>query len=156
MSGPRRRYGVLTERWGWQPLCWEQNGLPTWRYGRAPGGLVTRRQMRELGLAPGGAEPVAQVVFGHKGREVRAELWERGELVAKRVPTPAQRAALGRALAARCWCPACARHVGYCVPTSLGVCVACAFPDLTTDPDPDVAAEPPPSVGEEVAGDAAA
>lgn len=159
MSGPRRCYGVLTERWGWQPLASEQNGLPTWRYGRAPAGLVTRRQMRELGLAPGGADPVGQLMFRHKGREVRALLWDRGELTAKRVPTPAQRAALGKALKARCWCPACQRHVGYCVPTSLGMCVDCAFPDLVTTPAPGAtAASPAPasSTAEEVAPDAAA
>ena len=60
--------GVVTHRWGWQPTAWLQNGLPTWAWRGAPSGLVTRRQMRELGLAPGGAQPVAQVVCrrGHR------------------------------------------------------------------------------------------
>ena len=136
MSGPRRRYGVMTARWGWQPFAWEQNGLVTWGWRKAPRGLLTRRQMRAEGLAPGGADPVGQLVFSHMRREVWALLWERGALVPKRMPTPAQLVALGRALAARQWCPRCARQVGYCIPTSLGVCVACAYPDLNPEPVP--------------------
>lgn len=133
MSRPRRRYGVMTARWGWQPLAWEQNGLPTWRWEKAPCGLLTRRQMRAAGLAPAGAEPVAQVVF-HRGRhEVRALLWDRPDLVAKRVASPAQLVAVGKALAARRWCPSCQQDVGYCISTTLGQCVTCAFPDLTEE-----------------------
>lgn len=134
MSGPRRRRGLDTGRWGFQPLAWEQNGLPTWRYGHAPAGLLTRRQMRAADLAPGGAEPVAQVVWRHRRHEVRALLWDRDELVTKRIPTPAQLVAVGLALAARRWCPACARDVGYCLQTSVGVCVDCAFPELAGEP----------------------
>jgi hypothetical protein len=99
VSRPRRRYGVMTARWGWQPLAWEQNGLPSWRWRNAPAGLLTRRQMRAAGLAPGGAGPVGQVVFTHRRSrrvELRSLLWDRTELVAKRVPTPAQLAALDR------------------------------------------------------------
>ena len=135
MSRPRRRYGLMTARWGWQPLAWEQNGLPSWSWRKAPRGLLTRRQMRAEGLAPGGAWPVGQLVFQHKRREVRALLYDRSELVSKRVPSAAQLAALGRALAARRRCPACGRDVGYCVPTSLGRCVDCAYPD-PTHPEP--------------------
>ncbi len=131
MSGPRRRYGLMTERWGWQPLAWEQNGLTSWSWRKAPRGLLTRRQMRTEGLAPGGAWPVGQLVFHHRRREVRALLYDRDELVPKRVPSVAQLAALERALAARRRCPACGRDVGYCIPTSLGCCVDCAYPDLT-------------------------
>jgi hypothetical protein len=29
VSGVRRTYGVYTERWGWQPHAWCENGLPT-------------------------------------------------------------------------------------------------------------------------------
>ena len=133
MSGPRRHYGLMTQRWGWQPLAWEQNGLPSWSWRKAPRGLLTRRQMRAEGLAPGGAWPVGQLVFHHRRREVRALLYDRGELVPKRVPSAAQLAALGRALAARRRCPDCGRDVGYCIPTSLGCCVDCAYPDLATD-----------------------
>ena len=130
MSGPRRRYGLMTQRWGWQPLAWEQNGLTSWSRRKAPRGLLTRRQMRTENLAPGGAWPVGQLVFRHRRREIRALLYDRADLVAKRVPSAAQLAALERALAARRRCPACGRDVGYCIPTSLGCCVDCAYPDL--------------------------
>ena len=131
MSGPRRHYGLMTQRWGWQPLAWEQNGLPSWSWHKAPRGLLTRRQMRTEGLAPGGAWPVGQLVFHHRRREVRALLYDRSELVPKRAPSAARLTALERALAARRRCPDCWRDVGYCIPTSLGRCVDCAYPDLT-------------------------
>jgi hypothetical protein len=130
MSGPRRQYGVMTDRWGWQPTAWQQNGLTSWSWRKVPAGLVTRRQMRAEGLAPGTAWPVGQLVFRRKRREVRALLYDRDDLVPKRVPSVAQLAALDRALAARRWCPTCEADVGYCIPTSLGCCVDCAFPDL--------------------------
>ena len=133
MSGPQRRYGLMTHRWGWQPLAWEQNGLPSWSWHKAPRGLLTRRQMRAEGLAPGGAWPVGQLVFRHRRREVRALLYDRSDLVPKRVPSAAQLTALDRALAARRCCPDCGRDVGYCIPTSLGRCVDCAYPHLTGD-----------------------
>ncbi|MEU7383770.1 hypothetical protein AB0A91_28020 [Streptomyces sp. NPDC042207] len=43
--------------------------------------------------------------------------------------TPARRAALAKANAARRICPACRRDAGYVIPGSLGTCVPCAFPD---------------------------
>jgi len=93
--------------------------------------------MRTEGLAPASAWPVGQLVFSHRRREVRALLYDRAELVAKRVPSAAELAALDRALAARRRCPACGWDVGYCIPTSLGCCVDCAYPDLTTTEPPD-------------------
>jgi hypothetical protein len=120
------RAGVMTERWGWQPTAWMQDGLPTWRWRTAPGGLLTRRQMREHGLAPGGAEPVGQIVC-RRGRRYGL-LYDPADLVAKRVATPAQLRAVARALAARRRCPSCRRDVGYCVPTSLGECIDCHYP----------------------------
>ena len=76
---------------------------------------------------------MGQLVFRHRRREVRALLYNRRELVAKRVPSAAQLAALERALAARRRCPDCGRDVGYCIPTSLGRCVDCFYPDLVAD-----------------------
>lgn len=43
--------------------------------------------------------------------------------------TPAKWAALGKANAARRTCPKCCTDAGYVIPTSLGVCVPCAFPN---------------------------
>jgi hypothetical protein len=116
----------MTERWGWQPAAWIEAGLPTWAWRCAPKGLLTRRQMREAGLARGGAEPVAQIVC-RRGRR-RGYLYDPADLTRKRVPSPAQLAAVAKALAARRWCPSCRTDVGYCVPTSLGRCVDCAYP----------------------------
>ncbi|MGQ0480005.1 MAG: RRQRL motif-containing zinc-binding protein [Pseudonocardia sp.] len=115
--------GVMTERWGWQPTAWIESGVPTWRWRAAPGGLVTRRQMRAAGLAPGGAAPVARVVC-RRGRRW-AWLYDAEQLVPKRVPSAAQLDAVAAALAVRRRCPSCGRDVGYCVPTSLGECVGC-------------------------------
>ena len=126
MSGVRRTYGVYTERWGWQPHAWCENGLPTFAWRTAPGGLLTRRQMREAGFAPGSAYPVGQIVC-RRGR-VRALLYAPDDLASKRVPSSAQLAAVGKALAARRWCPDCRTDVGYCIPTSLGRCIDCEFP----------------------------
>ena len=55
--------------------------------------------MRTAGLAPGGAEPVGQIVYRRGRREVRALLWDRSDLVAKRVASAAQLEALGKAMA---------------------------------------------------------
>jgi hypothetical protein len=120
-----RTYGVMTARWGWQPFAWWEDGLPTWSWRGAPGGLVTRRQMRARGLAPGGAAPVARVVCRRGARW--AYLYDPTELVAKRVATAAQWVAVATAIAARRWCPSGGHYVDYCVPTSLGECVACHY-----------------------------
>jgi hypothetical protein len=124
-SAVGRTYGVMTARWGWQPFAWWEDGLPTWSWRGAPGGLVTRRQMRARGLAPGGAAPVARVVCRRGARW--AYLYDPAELVAKREATAAQWVAVATAIAARRWCPSGGHYVDYCVPTSLGECVACHY-----------------------------
>ena len=82
MSRPRRRHGLMTDRWGWQAGAWVQNSLPTWLPRQAPAGLLTRPQIREAGLVVGGVEPVAQLVFTTRRREVREPLWDRADLTA--------------------------------------------------------------------------
>ena len=136
MSGVRPIYGIYTERWGWQPAGWVEAGLPTWAWRCAPRGLVTRRQMRERGLAPGGAEPVAQIVC-RRGKR-RAYLYDPEQCRPKRVASSAQLLAVGKAIAARRWCPSCRRDVGYCVPTSLGECIDCHYPSTGRDAGDDV------------------
>lgn len=131
MTAAKRIYGIYTDRWGYQPAAWSENGLPTWAWRCAPKGLVTRRQMRAAGLAPGGAYPVAQIVC-RRGR-IRALLFHPDDLSPKRTASAAQLAAVGKALAARRWCPDCRADVGYCVPTSLGRCIDCEYPTERTD-----------------------
>jgi hypothetical protein len=113
-------------RWGWQPYAWIAHGLPTFGWREAPAGLVTRRQMRAAGLAPGGAQPVARIEC-RRGRRW-ANLYDPAELAPKRAATAAQLVAVGAALAARRRCPACGRDAGYTIPTSLGMCLTCHDP----------------------------
>ncbi|NIJ11047.1 hypothetical protein FHU38_001941 [Saccharomonospora amisosensis] len=105
-----------------------QDGLPVFGWGEAPSTLLTRSQLREAGLRPAGQDPVALLVFRHHrpyARETVAELFSTVRAALKRIPTPAQQAALGRALAARRVCRECGRDVGYCVPTSTRQCWDC-------------------------------
>jgi hypothetical protein len=48
----------------------ERYQLPTFPWKWAPSGLLTRRQLRAQGLAPGGQDPVAQVLWRHH-RQIR-------------------------------------------------------------------------------------
>lgn len=103
--------------------------LPVYRWRLAPDGLATRRQLRALGLRPGGQEVIA---------ELRRPRRRRGPLVAYlyridrarpvRPMTPEKWAALDRANAARRVCPTCRRDAGYVIPPSLGTCAPCAYP----------------------------
>ena len=62
-------------------------------------------------------------------------LYAPDDLASKRVPSSAQLSAVGKALAARRWCPDCRTDVGYCIPTLLGRCIDCEFPpDRHHDP----------------------
>ncbi|MBF6138277.1 hypothetical protein IU501_35480 [Nocardia otitidiscaviarum] len=67
-----------------------------WRL--APAHLKTRRQLRAAGLRPGGQEPVARMVGRRFGREVVAYLYDATTAVPKRAATPAQLAAIAKAI----------------------------------------------------------
>ncbi|MGW4110192.1 RRQRL motif-containing zinc-binding protein [Actinosynnema sp. NPDC004786] len=76
------------------------DGLPLLTWGRAPRArLATRRQLRSLGLRPGGADPVAVLYVRHRasGRRNFADLYliERAKPV--RPMTLARQAALDKA-----------------------------------------------------------
>ncbi|MGC2997147.1 RRQRL motif-containing zinc-binding protein [Streptomyces sp. G35A] len=75
-------------------------------------GLATRRQLRAMGLSPGGHEPVGRLVL-RSGRW--AWLYRVDLAVPKRTPTLAQERALDRAMAARSTCPKCRRRYHYCL-----------------------------------------
>ncbi|MBT2383097.1 RRQRL motif-containing zinc-binding protein [Streptomyces sp. ISL-11] len=107
------------------------HGIPTFPWRLAPDGLATRRQLRARGLRPGGQAVTAQVMRRNcrRGGVQVAYLYLVAGAKPVRPMTPAKCAALDRAMTARRTCPACQRDAGYCIPTSLGMCVTCAYPE---------------------------
>ncbi|MDN3024843.1 RRQRL motif-containing zinc-binding protein [Streptomyces sp. S.PB5] len=114
--------------------CFDPNGarhgIPTFPWRCAPEGYATRRQLRARGLRPGG-QPVAAQVLRPRYRRgpLVAYLYRLDQAKPVRPMTPAKRAALAKANAARRTCPQCRTDAGYVIPVSLGVCVPCAYPD---------------------------
>ncbi|MCX5159980.1 hypothetical protein OOK39_11920 [Streptomyces sp. NBC_00264] len=105
--------------------------LPVFRWRLAPDGYATRRQLRALGLRPGGQDVAAQLERPRRRREpLVAYLYRIDHAKPVRPMTPARRAALAKAMAARRTCPDCRRDVGYCIPRSLGMCVPCSDTSL--------------------------
>ncbi|MFD6248323.1 RRQRL motif-containing zinc-binding protein [Streptomyces roseolus] len=106
------------------------SALPVYRWRLAPEGLATRRQLRALGLRPGGAPVVAQLERPRRRRgPLVAYLYRVDTAVPVRPMTPAKRAALAKANAARQMCPECGQDAGYRIPPTLGMCGPCAYPD---------------------------
>ncbi|MER7879769.1 RRQRL motif-containing zinc-binding protein [Streptomyces solisilvae] len=106
-------------------------GIPTFPWRLAPDGLATRRQLRARGLRPGGQPVQAQIMRANRragGTQV-AFLYRLDQAKPVRPMTAAKSAALAAAMLARRTCPACRTDAGYCIPTSLGLCVSCAYPD---------------------------
>ncbi|WP_406862516.1 RRQRL motif-containing zinc-binding protein [Streptomyces sp. HUAS MG47] len=109
-----------------------QFGIPTypWRY--APDGYATRRQLRARGLRPGGQPVAAQVMRRSRGRKsgVQVGYLYRVDLAKPVRPMTSRKwGALALAMLARRTCPQCRITYGYCIPTSLGMCVLCAHSD---------------------------
>ncbi|MEU8993443.1 RRQRL motif-containing zinc-binding protein [Streptomyces caniferus] len=108
----------------------EPCGLPTYPWRLAPDGLATRRQLRALGLRPGGQPVVAQIERPRRRREpLVAYLYRIDAARPVRPMTPGKQAALDKAMNARRTCPKCRTDAGYCIPRALGMCVPCAYPD---------------------------
>ncbi|GAA4910207.1 RRQRL motif-containing zinc-binding protein [Streptomyces coeruleoprunus] len=106
--------------------------IPVYRWRLAPDGLATRRQLRAMGLRPGGQDVAAELQRPRRRRgPLVAFLYRIDRAKPVRPMTPARAAALAVAMRARRTCAGCRRDVGYCIPTSLGVCATCAFPDHT-------------------------
>lgn len=100
----------------------------SWRL--APDGLATRRQLRALGLRPGGQDVVAQVEQPRRRRgPLVAYLYRIDAALPVRPMTDRRAAALIKANAARHWCPACRSDAGYVIRASLGMCTPCAYPE---------------------------
>jgi hypothetical protein len=103
--------------------------LPTYRWRLAPEGLATVRQLRARGLRPGGQDVAAQVERPRRRGPLVAHLYAIDKAKPVRPMTPAKWAALAKANTARRTCPECRLDAGYVIPTSLGMCVACAYPE---------------------------
>ncbi|WP_406387048.1 RRQRL motif-containing zinc-binding protein [Streptomyces sp. NBC_00211] len=106
------------------------HGIPVYSWRLAPDGLATRRQLRAAGLRPGGQDVVAQLERPRYRREPLTAYLYRVDLAKPVRPmTPGKAAALARANTARRICPECRTDAGYVIPTSLGMCVPCAYPE---------------------------
>lgn len=104
--------------------------LPVYRWRLAPDGFATRRQLRALGLRPGGQDVAAQLERPRRRRGPLVAYLYRLDLAKPVRPmTPGRWAALERANTARRICPQCRRDAGYVIPPTLGTCTTCAFPD---------------------------
>ena len=115
----------------WDPSGERHGGVPTYWWRSAPEGLATRRQLRADGLRPNG-QPVAGQILWIRYGELRVAYLYRVDLAApKRTATPAQLAALDKAMTARRTCPSCDQVREYCIPLSLGECVDCHYPEET-------------------------
>ncbi|MFJ4963001.1 RRQRL motif-containing zinc-binding protein [Streptomyces sp. NPDC088729] len=102
------------------------SGLPCYRWRLAPDGLATRRQLRAMGLRPGGQDVAAQLERPRRRRApLVAYLYRVDQAKPVRPMTPARADALAAAMRARHTCPNCLVDVGYCIPRSLGMCVPC-------------------------------
>ncbi|WP_411113370.1 RRQRL motif-containing zinc-binding protein [Streptomyces sp. 029-5] len=113
-----------------------QYGIPTFPWKLAPDGYATRRQLRADGLRPGGQDAIQIMWYSNRRRPSGAPpvlrfayLYRRELAKPVRPMTPAKWAALAKANAARRVCPECRTDAGYCIPTSLGMCVTCAYPE---------------------------
>ncbi|MFF8284106.1 RRQRL motif-containing zinc-binding protein [Streptomyces albus] len=106
-------------------------GVPTYPWRLAPEGMATRRQLRARGLRPGGQPVQAQVMRRSRGRKsgvAVAFLYRIDEAKPVRRMTSRKWGALALAMLARRTCPVCRQDTGYVIPTSLGMCIPCAYP----------------------------
>ncbi len=116
--------------------------LPVFRWRQAGPGLATRRQLREMGLRPGGQEPVARIEC--RGGKRFAWLYRIDLAKPKFAMTLAKEAALDKAMAARQTCPGpCGRRYFHCLPLrTLGSCLEC-FDGTPADPGSYIASPAP-------------
>jgi hypothetical protein len=104
--------------------------IPRCMWRCAPKGYATRRQLRALGLRPGGQDVQMEMVRPRYRRgPLVAHLYRVDLAKPVRPMTSRKWGALALAMLARRTCPACRRDAGYVIPTSLGMCVTCAYPE---------------------------
>ncbi|SFK52588.1 hypothetical protein SAMN05421835_12365 [Amycolatopsis sacchari] len=113
------------------------DGTPLLSWGIGPRDkLATRRQLRAMGLRPGGQDPAAVLYFRCRkaGKKVYAELFliERAKPV--RPMTPGRAAALDKAMTARRTCRQCGETGWAELPRAHRTCEACRY-SLGLPPD---------------------
>ncbi|MGW4784920.1 RRQRL motif-containing zinc-binding protein [Streptomyces sp. NPDC004230] len=105
-------------------------GIPTWPFGHPEGPdpevFATYRQLKALGLRPGGQEAAVQVGWwiGRRGQRF-AYFYRIDQAKPMRKVTPAMRASIEKALQARRICPECKAEKDYYIPRKTGVCNDC-------------------------------
>ncbi|QRP47228.1 RRQRL motif-containing zinc-binding protein [Amycolatopsis sp. FDAARGOS 1241] len=102
-----------------------RDGLPVFGWGEAPSTLLTKSQLREIGMRPNGQDPKGLLVFRHVkpyARETVAELFSVELAAPKRTAAPGQ---MDHAMEARRTCVDCGVIQDYCVPTSTRQCWTC-------------------------------
>ncbi|MGJ5898465.1 RRQRL motif-containing zinc-binding protein [Streptomyces niveiscabiei] len=103
--------------------------LPVYRWHLAPDGYATRRQLRAVGLRPGGQDVAAQLERPRRRRPPLVAYLYRVDLARPVRPmTPGMWEAHAAMMRARRTCPECGTDAGYVIPPTLGACVPCAFP----------------------------
>lgn len=132
---PRPVSGSQVRLWDgrWWPCAGRYARVPVFRYGWAPSGLATTRQLAAEGLRPGGQDVAAYLAWGPANRPRWAYLYRRDLAAEKRPMTPARWVAVEAMNAALRVCPSCGIDDGYRIPRSLGECVVCHDPtnDIT-------------------------
>lgn len=111
----------------------DRYGIPTYWWRGAPAGLATVRQLRAMGLRPGGQDPAAQVLWRGVGGVRVARLYRIDAAPQKRTATPAQWVAIGKALEARKTCGTCGQVRDYFIPRKYGECLDCLSGTGTTE-----------------------
>lgn len=125
--------------WDLRPVPWSdcaeftrgtRDGVILLSYGIAPRDkLATRRQLRAMGLRPGGQDPVALLYFRYRPahKHVFAELFliERAKSI--RPMTDAKQRALAKAMAARRTCRQCGEIALAELPRAHRLCEPCRF-----------------------------
>ncbi|MFE2693654.1 RRQRL motif-containing zinc-binding protein [Streptomyces mirabilis] len=110
----------------WDPKG-EKFGIPTWPWGMGPPKeeMATVRDLKKLGLRPGGQAAAGQIGWRIRGGDRFAFLFLVALAKKKRPMTPAMWASIRKALAARRVCPVCNTAKDYDISRKTGVCNDC-------------------------------
>jgi len=125
----RSRVDVVQLWDGRQVLARREDGLPTFSFHGAPSGLATKRQLRAVGMRPGGHGPVAQLKW-KRGRRWAA-LYRLDLAAPVRPMTAARWSAHEAAMRARRFCQAHQGYVDHCVRGPRKQCGTCFANDTT-------------------------